>query len=319
MAKPTPVPGTVTLGAVDTGPACGPPGKRMWDPRKSVVERTPNQLVLSCEQPGIMTVPHWHAQAEVNYIFRGSLVYEIHGLTVRLSAGQMALFWGGVPHRVIDTEVDTYFHAIHLPLIHFFRLRLSSRTQQRLMSGAILISSNAAADDDAAFLRREEQLMSQAPRVANLALDELLLRIERLTVEPHHVIEPPGSEAGTDSGELPSFQGLNRISRFIAENFREDIDSVDIAVSADIHPKYAMSIFKKSTGMSLGDYVTLMRISYAQSRLCAQEESIIDIAMDSGFGSLSAFNKAFRKRTGQTPSEFRRQRMSAALDQPQGE
>ena len=45
---------------------------------------------------------------------------------------------------------------------------------------------------------------------------------------------------------------------FIAENFLDDIDSVDIAAAADIHPKYAMSVFKKSTGMTLNEYVNLL-------------------------------------------------------------
>ena len=72
-------------------------GKRYWDPAKSLVEKVPNQLVVSCEQPGIMAAPHWHAQAEVNYVFRGGLEYDMQGRTLRLGAGSVALFWQGVP------------------------------------------------------------------------------------------------------------------------------------------------------------------------------------------------------------------------------
>lgn len=42
--------------------------------------------------------------------------------------------------------------------------------------------------------------------------------------------------------------------------------------------------------------------------LLDDEVSILQVAMDSGFGSLSAFNKCFRKKAGMTPSEFRRER-----------
>lgn len=282
-------------------------GKRFWDPAKSSVERLPNELVVSCEQPGIMSAPHWHAQVEVNYIFRGSLDYAMDGHRVRLDAGDVALFWGGLPHRVVDTGADTYFHAIHLPLLDFFRLRFAPNLQQRLMRGATLVTAEVSEDDVAAFTRRARALRSGDGRVVAHATDELLLRLERIEFEPHRIHQPSAGGPGfVDAGDQPSFETIRRICGFVADNFRSEFDTADVAVVADIHPKYAMSVFKRSTGMSLGAYISLMRISFAQARLRDGEESIMKIAMDSGFGSLSAFNKCFRKKTGTTPSEFRR-------------
>ena len=71
-----------------------------------------------------------------------------------------------------------------------------------------------------------------------------------------------------------------------------------------------MSAFKRSTGMSLGDYVSLLRVSYAQALLAEEGASILAVAMDSGFGSVSAFNKCFRRKAGMTPSQFRRERLA---------
>ena len=50
-----------------------------------------------------------------------------------------------------------------------------------------------------------------------------------------------------------------------------------------------------------------MRVSYAQALLMREDASILQVAMDSGFGSVSAFNKCFRKKAGMTPSEFKRE------------
>ena len=50
-----------------------------------------------------------------------------------------------------------------------------------------------------------------------------------------------------------------------------------------------------------------MRLSYAQARLLNKDANILHVAMDSGFGSLSAFNKSFRKIAGMSPSDFRKQ------------
>jgi transcriptional regulator GlxA family with amidase domain len=68
-----------------------------------------------------------------------------------------------------------------------------------------------------------------------------------------------------------------------------------------------MSVFKKSTGMTLIEYVSLLRLSYAQALLMREDASVLQVAMDSGFGSLSAFNKCFRKIAGMSPSDFKRE------------
>ena len=84
----------------------------------------------------------------------GSAVrYQMQGHPTDLGAGDLCIFWGGLPHRVVDTGEDTLFIAIHLPLIHFFRLRLASEIQQKLMRGATLVTAAPDREDDVAFRR----------------------------------------------------------------------------------------------------------------------------------------------------------------------
>ena len=138
--------------------------------------------------------------------------------------------------------------------------------------------------------------------------DELLLRIDRMQFEPYRLVEPADLAAGeTAPLDMQGFHNIGSICAYISENFREDIDAVDIASSADIHPKYAMSVFKKSTGMTLNEYVNLLRLSYAQAMLLRDRGNVLQVAMESGFGSLSAFNKSFRKISGMSPTDFRRE------------
>lgn len=281
--------------------------KRFWEPSKSFVERVPNNLVVSHEQPGIMPTPHWHAQVEVNFVFRGTMEYRMQGHTVRLKANDLTLFWGGQAHQVVDTSDDAFFVAVHLPLVHFFRLRLSSELTHKLMHGASVITSTADDADHASFERWSSYMRSGDPARANHAIDELLLRIERVQFDPFYLVEPGGLPLGQiDPPDLQSYSNISNICDFIGTNFRQDIDSVDIASYADIHPKYAMSVFKKSTGMTLNEYVNLLRLSYAQALLMHDDVNVLQVAMDSGFGSLSAFNKAFRRIAGMSPTDFRR-------------
>ncbi|HTM77965.1 MAG TPA: helix-turn-helix domain-containing protein, partial [Devosia sp.] len=48
------------------------------------------------------------------------------------------------------------------------------------------------------------------------------------------------------------------------------------------------------------------RLSYAQALLMQENANVLHVAMESGFGSLSAFNKSFRKIAGMSPTDFRR-------------
>ena len=282
--------------------------KRTWEPSKSTVEKTPNRLQVSHEQPGVMARPHWHAQFEVNFLISGTVDYQMHGHSIRLQRGSIALFWGGLPHQVVDTSSEPQYIAFHLPLVHFFRLRLPQDIQHRIIHGATLMSLAPDEGDFHTFDRWSAYMRSgDEARVAH-AIDELLLRLERIPLESFSLIDPAGDSREQAANSSPgAFARIRTICDYITENFRDDIDAADIAISADIHPKYAMSLFRQSTGMTLNEYVNLLRLSFAQALLITDDNAnVLSVAMESGFGSLSAFNKSFRKVTGRSPSDFRR-------------
>lgn len=288
------------------------PDRPFYQPGASSVEGFPLALQMFHTNPLVMLKPHWHAQVEVNFIVRGSVHYRMNEHEISLSAGEMCLFWGGLPHQMDDLSDDAIYAGAHLPLVHFFRLHLPADIRHRLMTGATLVTSATDQSDNDNFARWNRYARSGDPAKAEHAVNELLLRLERVRFEPYRLV--PGNAAGQEAGspfDQQSSRNVGRMCDFIAENFLYDIDCVNIAAAADIHPKYAMSLFKKSTGMTLNEYVNLLRLSYAQALLMHQDANVLRVAMDSGFGSLSAFNKSFRKLAGMTPSDFRKGLASA--------
>lgn len=274
----------------------------------------PDQLLARVNHSCTMAVPHWHAQVEINFIYSGGMSYRMAHYGVDLKAGDLCLFWGGQPHQAMDLLAGTELAAIHLPLVHFFRLRLPADLMQRLTRGGLVVTSTNGTADAELFRRLTDYMNGDDAARRTYAIEELLMRINRLNFEPHRVIDGGvASETRGDPLDASAFRNIIEICAYVAENFRDDIGSAEIASSLDIHPKYAMSVFRKSTGMTLNEYLTLMRLSYAQSLLLNDDTNILDIALDSGFGSLSAFSQSFRKVTGQSPSDFRRQRSSYLL------
>lgn len=281
----------------------------IYQPGASSVEGLPTSFQMFHNTPLVMVKPHWHAQVEVNFIVRGTVHYRMHTHEMTLQAGQMCLFWGGLAHQMDDLSEDTIYAGAHLPLIHFFRLRLPQDVPQQLMQGATLLTEATDVSDAHNFARWNAYARSGDAVRAEQAVNELLLRLERVRFEPYSLVggSAESGEASQSEGfDLQSSRKVGRMCDFIAQNFLHDIDSIDIASAADLHPKYAMSIFKRSTGMTLNEYVNLLRLSYAQALLLREDANVLHVAMESGFGSLSAFNKSFRKMAGMSPSDFRR-------------
>ncbi|MBY5350941.1 helix-turn-helix domain-containing protein [Rhizobium leguminosarum] len=280
--------------------------RAIYQPGASSIEGLPTALQMFHAHPPVMAMPHWHAQVEVNYVIRGSVHYRMSDHGFRLNAGEMCLFWGGQPHQMDESSDDSLYAGAHLPLVYFFRLRLPISVSSRLMKGETLLTSATDAADNENFTRWFRYANSGDPAKAQHAVDELLLRIERIALEPYSMTSQAAVNLEGDHPHPHSSRSVARMCDFIAANFLHDIDSVDIARAADLHPKYAMNLFKRSTGMTLSKYVTLLRLSRAQAMLMSEGANVLQVAMDSGFGSISAFNKSFRHIAGMSPSNFRR-------------
>lgn len=286
--------------------------RAIYHPGASSIEGFPTTLQLFQGHPRIMLRPHWHAQIEVNYVMRGTVHYRMGSHTVRLNAGQMCLFWGGQPHQMDESSDDSIYTGAHLPLVHFFRMRLPPAVSGMLMNGATMLTSATDRADEENFPRWVRYVTSGDDVRAQHAVEELLLRVERMFFEPYSVVSSDKSPLNDNASATPSISVV-RMCDFIAANFLEEIDAGDIAAAAGLHPKYAMNLFRRSTGMTLIKYLTLLRLSRAQAMLVNGNYSILQIAMDSGFGSVSAFNKAFRLIAGMSPSDFRRDVRVAAV------
>ncbi len=278
-------------------------GRKTWNPAESRVELVPNEIVIGRGQAAIMQLAHWHMQIELNYVFAGALTYEMSGREFSVEAGELALFWGGLPHRLSDCETGTLLEAIHLPLSMYFRLRLPEEIRDALMQGSVLVSKPRLREDREVFRRIGEYLRSDDAKRVQHAGEELILRIERIVFDEFDLVGP---NDGTAVAPDPSVnEKVRRMLDFLVENFQDDLTTTLIASAANLHPKYAMSVFKRATGITLNEYIQLLRLNYAQAMLLRGADNILHIATESGFGSLSNFNRCFRKHTGLSPSQFR--------------
>ena len=95
------------------------------------------------------------------------------------------------------------------------------------------------------------------------------------------------------------------LARFIATHYTEPLTVRAIAAAAGLHPNYAMTLFQRTFGLSMGAYLTQYRVGDAQRLLATTDARIVDVALTVGFGSLSRFYAAFGRACGRSPRAYR--------------
>ena len=96
------------------------------------------------------------------------------------------------------------------------------------------------------------------------------------------------------------------VSEYIDEHLAEPISVNELARIAKLSPFYFSRSFKITYGMPPYKYLVGRRIDRARNLLVNPAGSIIEIGLDVGFREASSFSAVFRRRTGLTPSEFRK-------------
>ncbi len=67
---------------------------------------------------------------------------------------------------------------------------------------------------------------------------------------------------------------------------------------------HLIQAFHDYYGITPGEYINQLRVTKAKQLLLLGQQTILQIALEVGFGSLSAFYDQFKKRVGMTPKEF---------------
>jgi AraC family transcriptional regulator len=98
---------------------------------------------------------------------------------------------------------------------------------------------------------------------------------------------------------------LKRIDERVHED-RAQPTLTELAELCGLSTRQLTRGFRVSQNMSIGDFVTSVRVERAK-RLLANAQSIKEVAYAIGFGSPSSFSYAFRRATGETPQNFRQQ------------
>ncbi len=99
---------------------------------------------------------------------------------------------------------------------------------------------------------------------------------------------------------------LTPVLDFVGKNYKEQITLLDVCRLLNLNYNYFCRLFKTAVGKPFVQYLNFVRVSEAERQLVMTEKPVTDIILDTGFSSLSYFNRVFKKMKGFSPSEYRK-------------
>ena len=110
------------------------------------------------------------------------------------------------------------------------------------------------------------------------------------------------------SQKTGSYAGVKfkKIIDYVKENSRDQITLVSVAKKFFVSEAHLSRMFKKNTGFTFTQYLNYQRIIYSQRLLLTSGTSIGDIAISSGFESLTHFGRVFKQLSGCSPRDYRK-------------
>jgi AraC-like DNA-binding protein/quercetin dioxygenase-like cupin family protein len=229
---------------------------------------------------------HVHSFFEICYAFAGRGEFKICGEQHQVKAGDVFVAKPDEPHEIISDKKE--------PLeIYFWSYTLVPPAKRQ----------TGSSDIDAllrAFLttaKRVQHDMTQMERTLELLVDEVVKK----EVGYSHVIQGLVTKLLLDTA-----RAVSNVHIPSAQLLRSPGDAaVDLAAQVHLSERHARRLFLETTGKSMKQYLTFLRLDVAKQRLLSEEETISDIAYAVGFNDVRHFSTTFRAMEGVTPSEFR--------------
>ena len=229
---------------------------------------------------------HFHKSYEVVYVLDGQVTCNIGGATTVLSKGEWGLCLPNELHSYHTETISQTFVCV----FSCDHVRSFDKTMKNKQGDQFRFTCDPVVE---AFIK--ENLISRIT-------DDLYLRKACLYAVCSQWRQCVTVLDNTDRQNVL----FSSILDYIAENYRRNITVSELAEVLGYDYHYISRSFHRHFNMSFTDLVNTYRVEHACGLLESSDDTIVHIALDSGFQSVRTFNQVFKERTGLTPVAYRR-------------
>lgn len=247
--------------------------------------------------------PHWHVPAEIIMPLESSYTAECCGHIYQLQENDILILASCCLHSLFaPASGSRIIFQPDLSVLHSIR---ALETIQTLLAPAVLITPESApqlhGQVRSLLLEIQKEYLCNTPfseAVIYGKLLEMFVMIGRSYAGNTEL--PPAGHRQRDYSEK-----FIDICSYISLHCSEELTLEETAHLAGFSKYHFTRLFKQYTGQSFYRYVNRKRIGKAEKLLADPKYTITDVALLSGFASMSSFIRMFRLFHGCTPTAFR--------------
>ena len=252
---------------------------------------------------------HWHNEVELILPLSGSFQVKFHNdssAVVKCSPGDIMLIAPGTLHEYLAVapggekmillfDITSYSQvSLLVPLIKTLPPYVHVRQKEYPAEAARLQN----------YFHEIEQLYGESDEFLQISVYSLVTLI-LARIGSMHLVDAL-LPAGTSDSQSKNIEKLVSVTNYIDSHRSEDLTVDFLAKQAGFSKYHFERLFKSCMGISCYQYITKRRVMLAQELLGDTNLSVMDIALQSGFFSLSTFNRVFKETNGCSPTEFRK-------------
>jgi len=258
--------------------------------------------------PNLNEVYYWHFHPEIElvYVEAEKGIRHIGDHISTYEGSDLALIGSYIPHLNFDYGVKTTVETVVVQCRQYFyedsfykqpEMQLIYDLMERAKTGIAFFgdTKNKAGDllKKLNGLSSFEQLIILIQVFQILAISKEYTLLNTRPIAAHAVIKEQ--------------ERMHVIYKYVEAHFQEPIKIAAVACKVNLTEAAFCRYFKKATKLTYTDFVNQYRVNHAQ-KLLMQNTNVTEACYDTGFESLSYFNKIFKKITGENPSSFRKRK-----------
>lgn len=259
------------------------------------LERTGYEILMA-RSSGIVGGSHHHSGLEITLVHSGAMEFTRGGASKRLAGGELALLVADEPHSTRALQRSYYRTSLH-----FDPARLPGTAGVGLLSrlqdsgGILFLSMNPQVGSRFLWACRQLELLGKAPPGERDETARYLLGMIAADV----------AQLASSSPRVSTAPVLWEIAAYMERHVGRRERLEDLAKRFFLSPDNLLRLFRKHLGVSPYQYWLGLKLDRALEALSG-DATVQEIAGALGFESLSGFERAFKRRFGMTPTEYRR-------------
>lgn len=256
---------------------------------------------------------HFHQEPEIIYVLDGKLDLQVQEETYPLEKGDFLLINANKRHSYHETKENL--------LIASFKINYAMLTDI-MQTSQLLFWCNTVADRNEAY----ESLKNALDRILNRFYDknkEGAIYLNSIYYEVIYLLSTHFMIKADDVRIKENISIDNSrifdIQNYVQDHYQTALSLNDLAQKLFLSNTYLSKYIKKHFGVSFLEYVNNVRLFHAVDELVYSDKKITRIALDNGFPTTSAFNRAFKEMYHITPSTYRQNILNNNQNNLEGE